>query len=88
MSSHKFSILQTLSKLLKYYFELTGGILMKMKATAVKNIEIQQLVEKVAKFKVNFDDVIRMKFLEQSAKYLGAYVENNSNSLLNEHSIS
>lgn len=25
---------------------------------------------------VNFKEVIRMKFLEQSARYLGAYVEN------------
>ena len=29
-----------------------------------------------------FDDVIRMQFLEQSAKYLGVYVENNSIDLL------
>ncbi|MDH5612803.1 MAG: hypothetical protein OEY66_10155 [Gammaproteobacteria bacterium] len=37
---------------------------------------------------VNFDDVIRMKFLEQSAKYLGVYVENTPISLLDERAIS
>jgi len=60
---------------------------MKIKATTVKNLEIQLLEEKVAKYSVNFDDVIRMKFLEQSAKYFGVYVENKLESLLDERSI-
>lgn len=61
---------------------------MKMKSTAIKDIEIHQLEEKVAEFNINFDDVIRMKFLEQSAKYLGVYVENNPGSILDERSVS
>ena len=37
---------------------------------------------------VNFDDVIRMKFLEQSARYLGVYVENTPVSLLDDRVLS
>ena len=60
---------------------------MKMKATAIRTLEIKQFEEKVARHSVDFNDVIRMKFLEQSAKYLGVYIENNQDSLLDERSI-
>ncbi|MFC1589443.1 hypothetical protein ACFL3P_04130 [Pseudomonadota bacterium] len=49
---------------------------MKMKKAASNVIEMRQLEKETMKHKVNFDDVIRMKFLEQSARYLGVYVEN------------
>ena len=35
--------------------------------------EIENFMESIS-----FDDTIRMNFLEQSAKYLGVYVESNS----------
>ncbi|MCK4704253.1 MAG: hypothetical protein KAT90_02130 [Gammaproteobacteria bacterium] len=40
---------------------------------------LEQLEAKIENFmkSISFDDVIRMHFLEQSAKYLGVYVENN-----------
>ena len=60
---------------------------MKMKATAIRTLEIKQFEEKVARHSVDFNDVIRMKFLEQSAKYLGVYVENSPDSLLDERSV-
>jgi len=34
------------------------------------------------KYNIDFNDVVRMKFLEQSAKYLGVYIENTPISLL------
>lgn len=40
---------------------------------------LQQLETEIENFmkSISFDDAIRMQFLEQSAKYLGVYVENN-----------
>jgi len=35
----------------------------------------------------NLDDIVRMEFMEQSAKYLGVYVENNSTYLLENRTI-
>ena len=35
----------------------------------------------------NFDDVVRMEFMEQSAKYLGVYVENNPADMLDNRTI-
>ena len=49
---------------------------MKTKKTATDPILMPAMKEIATKYEVNFDDVIRMKFLEQSAKYLGVYVEN------------
>ena len=60
---------------------------MKMKEAAVKAFEMQQLEERTTKYSVNFDAIIRMKFLEQSAKYLGVYVENNPDSLRDDYII-
>jgi len=60
---------------------------MKMKQTASKAIEMQKLERRAAEHRLNFDDVIRMKFLEQSARYLGVYVENNVDSLMDERSL-
>ncbi|MDH5389219.1 MAG: hypothetical protein OEY06_12335 [Gammaproteobacteria bacterium] len=48
---------------------------------------IQTQIENL-KHRVNFDDVIRMKFLEQSARYLGVYVENTPKNLLDDRMIS
>jgi len=61
-----------------------------MKIKAERSDFDKQLREsQIENFKqsVNFDEVIRMKFLEQSAKYLGVYVENNPISLLDERVI-
>ena len=51
---------------------------MKIKAGKSK-VGLELLEVQIQSFKksLNFDDVIRMKFLEQSARYLGVYVENN-----------
>ena len=40
---------------------------------------LEQLETEIENFmkNISFDDAIRMHFLEQSAKYLGVYVENN-----------
>lgn len=62
---------------------------MKMKVEK-SGLDLPLRDSKIENFKrsVNFDDVIRMKFLEQSAKYLGVYVENTPVSLLDERVIS
>lgn len=60
---------------------------MKIKDAAFKALEIQPLEEPATGYSVNFDDVIRMQFLEQSARYLGVYVENNPDSMLDKRSI-
>ena len=51
---------------------------MKIKAGKSK-VDLELLEAQIQSFKksLNFDDVVRMKFLEQSAKHLGVYVENN-----------
>ena len=62
---------------------------MKIKAGKSK-VDLELLEAQIQSFKksVNFDDVIRMKFLEQSAKYLGVYVENTPTGSLDERVIS
>ena len=60
------------------------------KKLAESNFDFEQLEAQIENFKksVNFDDVIRMEFLEQSAKYLGVYVENTPTSLLDDQLVS
>ena len=48
---------------------------MKMKKAASNIIDIRATKKQATKSNVNLDDVTRMKFLEQSAKYLGVSVK-------------
>ena len=48
---------------------------MKMKKAASNNIETRATKKQATKSNLNLDDVTRMKFLEQSAKYLGVSVK-------------
>ena len=61
---------------------------MKMKKATSNIIEIRETKKQTTKSNVNLDDITRMKFLEQSAKYLGVYVKNKTGSLQNRYSIS
>ena len=55
---------------------LNKGLAMKNKKSA-RNANKKPSSPKIRpKPDANFNDVIRMKFLEQSAKYLGVYVKN------------
>ncbi|MCK5003004.1 MAG: hypothetical protein KAS57_08260 [Gammaproteobacteria bacterium] len=61
---------------------------MKMKKAALEVNKMPAIREVATKHEVNFDDVIRMKFLEQSAKYLGVYVENRPAQWLDDSTVS
>lgn len=61
---------------------------MKLKKTASNIIEMRLSQNETPMHEVNFDDVIRMKFLEQSARYLGVYVENRPEKMLDKRSVS
>ena len=61
---------------------------MKMKKAASNIIDIRATKKQTTKSNVNIDDVTRMKFLEQSAQYLGVYIENRPAEWLDKHSVS
>ena len=61
---------------------------MNIKKTAA-HYSVDLLEEIIENFinNTNFDDAVRMEFMEQSAKYLGVYVENNPTDLLDNRAI-
>ena len=61
------------------FLTVKKGLTTMMNRKAVASGCIERIEAEIDNFmkSISFDDVVRMKFLEQSAKYLGVYVENN-----------
>lgn len=60
---------------------------MKMKKAASNVVPMQHAKNEVEKQAISKRDIIRMRFLEQSAIYLGVYIENGLTGRLEDRSV-
>ena len=60
---------------------------MRIKKTASNAVPMLRVKNGIQKQIVSRRDIIRMKFLEQSARYLGVYVENSPTARLGDKSV-